>query len=157
MEHNHPSSSLQRLETSTGRIDANINEIKDYLQRSEKAVSQSKLPPTVSNHPGLKDDDISKSFFSVALLKRSQITQNWALIGLSDWIGAGRWWLLRVSCQCGHGLIFLSHSVIGSNGSPSENEVPTHGDGFSAWIPKPRQGILDIDRCRCTTSSAQLS
>jgi hypothetical protein len=99
MEINHSSSSLQRLETATGRIEAHVNEIKVYLRRSETTGDLSNSPPTVSNHPGLKDDDVSKQIFSIALLKKSQVTHNWASIGLSEWIGAGRWWLLRVSCQ----------------------------------------------------------
>ncbi|KAF8533127.1 hypothetical protein BDD12DRAFT_762762 [Trichophaea hybrida] len=84
-------SSLQRLETTTTKIVTRVNEIKDYLRRSETGG----LPlPSVSGHPGLGDDEIFKETFG--------ISQNWASIGLHEWIGAGRWWLLKVSYHCSY-------------------------------------------------------
>jgi hypothetical protein len=51
----------------------------------------------VSPQPGLDDDDVVLASFSATLLQNLPTSQHWASIGVSEWIGAGRWWLLKVS------------------------------------------------------------
>ncbi|KAF8247938.1 hypothetical protein K440DRAFT_284300 [Wilcoxina mikolae CBS 423.85] len=136
-------SSLQRLETTTTKIETRVNEIKDYLRRSETG---SLLLPSVSGHPGLGDDEVFKETFSAAIKKKAQISQPWASIGLREWIEAGRWWLLKVRYRCSYEAP-PSHTGIVPNGS-SLNRYSQRNrtwNSFPTWIPQPRQSCLDIN------------
>ncbi|KAF8249029.1 ankyrin [Wilcoxina mikolae CBS 423.85] len=83
-------SSLQRLESTSQKIESGVNEIKDYLQRSGTGDLSS--PPTVTASVG---DNLSKISFSQILMRNAEITSKWTSIGIEDWIRAGRWWLLK--------------------------------------------------------------
>jgi hypothetical protein len=132
---NSPSSSLQRLEATTGRIETQVNEIKDYLRRSETGTLSL---PKVSSPPGFDDDDIFKASLSAALLQSSQKSQHWASIGVSDWIGVGRWWLLKVSCESTRTFVALSsYTGIGANGSVQRYYLTRNGNSFPTWISEP--------------------
>ena len=88
-----PSSSLERLETSTMKIERRLSSIRELIDKSQAAHGQ----PTLSG-PAIKtENNLVKFELSSILMKHAEAFTSWKAIGINDWINAGRWWLLKVS------------------------------------------------------------
>ena len=87
------SSSLQRLETSTLKIEGRLRSIRELIDKSDRH----ELQPTLSGPVTTKETNLLKFEFSATLMKNAETTSPWKAIGIKDWINAGRWWLFKVS------------------------------------------------------------
>ncbi|KAK0513396.1 hypothetical protein JMJ35_004382 [Cladonia borealis] len=82
-------SSLQRIEISHEVLANNVQTIKDCIA-SNKAVTGCKVPALSAI-----DDDLMSTTLSANLMTNAEASQPWNTIGFDQWIGAGKWWLLR--------------------------------------------------------------
>lgn len=82
------SSSLQRMETITSKVEKGVNDIKDMIR--SPAVGA----PTIST---IQDDRLFSVSLSQTLMKNAEIGRKWSAIGVDEWIQAGSWWLLKVT------------------------------------------------------------
>lgn len=86
-----PSSSLQRIESTTLKLEKGVNDIKGLIRRSTN--DSSSAPPVLSVLDGEKVFAVS---FSAKLMKNAEGGRKWSAIGVDEWIQGGRWWLLKV-------------------------------------------------------------
>lgn len=82
-----PSSSLQRIESSTMRLERRFSQIGEFIQKVEGT-------PIISG--------VNRAFktplLSAELMKNAEVgRRRWSAIGVDEWIQAGRWWLLKVN------------------------------------------------------------
>lgn len=85
------------MESATKVIDANVTEIKRYIQDSAQLRSGlSSEVPTIS---AISDagDGTYLATISATLMKNAEASQPLSSIGIDRWIQAGRWWLLKAS------------------------------------------------------------
>lgn len=66
-----------------------VRAIKSYVA-SNQAVIESKVPVLSTI-----DDDLMSTTLSASLMINAEASQPWSTIGFDQWIGAGKWWLLR--------------------------------------------------------------
>lgn len=75
------------------KLERRFSEIGDIIQKSVTDA------PRISgvNAGGCK---ITLIQLNAALMKSAQVGQRvWSSIGVDEWIQAGRWWLMKVSCM----------------------------------------------------------
>jgi len=87
------SSSLERLENSTNKIERRLSDIKSFIRKAEDHGTMTTTPRVSSSITG---DEIFDLKLSKTLMKSAEVSGRWAAIGIDQWIQAGRWWLLRV-------------------------------------------------------------
>ena len=90
MQHAHTqaSSSLERIEKKNDQMLNDIDKIQDLINA---------LPVT----PMLSavNEKSSQIILSQRFLKEAEKLRPWTAIGFDDWLGAGRWWLLKAQTQ----------------------------------------------------------
>jgi hypothetical protein len=91
------SSSLARIESTTKVVEANIIEIKDYIQVSVAQQSEKFTKVPVLSAKVDSGDAICLAIINAGLMKHAENFQPWSSIGIDRWIHAGWWWLLKVS------------------------------------------------------------
>ncbi|KAF8244856.1 hypothetical protein K440DRAFT_557690 [Wilcoxina mikolae CBS 423.85] len=130
------SSSLERIENATNKIERRLIDIKTFIRKGEGNGIDA---PKVSRSIG--DDEIFGLRFSVALLKSAETPGRWAAIGIDQWIPAGRWWLMKAQMEI-------------DTRSPSDATVPQGGYMNlvkASWIlvdviaRHPQSNVLDSD------------
>ncbi|RPA79535.1 hypothetical protein BJ508DRAFT_211068 [Ascobolus immersus RN42] len=87
--------SLLQFQSSLDSIDNNIQDIKDMIgmNRTERA-----LPMVSDMIGGAEGQSIDWMFLTRKFARNAEEKRNWASIGVSEWINAGRWWLMQVPC-----------------------------------------------------------
>ncbi|KAF8536972.1 hypothetical protein BDD12DRAFT_982467 [Trichophaea hybrida] len=88
------SSSLERIENATNKIERRLSDIKSFIQKGEGNGIDA---PKVSRSIG--DDEIFGLKFSAVLMKSAEAPGRWAAIGIDQWIPAGRWWLMKAQME----------------------------------------------------------
>ena len=68
---------------------SDVQAIKNYIA-SNQAVIGSKAPALSA-----LDDELMSTTLSASLMANAEASQPWSTIGFDQWIGAGKWWLLR--------------------------------------------------------------
>ena len=68
---------------------SDVQAIKNYIA-SNQAVIGSKAPALSA-----LDDELMSTTLSASLVANAEASQPWSTIGFDQWIGAGKWWLLR--------------------------------------------------------------
>ena len=70
-------------------MESDVQAIKSYITSNQANVG--------SKSPALSavDDDLMSTSLSASLMTNAEASQPWSTIGLDQWVGAGKWWLLR--------------------------------------------------------------
>ena len=68
---------------------SDVQAIKNYIA-SNQAVIGSKAPAL-----SVLDDELMSTTLSARLMADAEASQTWSTIGFDQWMGAGKWWLLR--------------------------------------------------------------
>lgn len=88
------SSSLQRVESISLKVDGGVSEIKRMIRDHGRPVIRDPQALVISV---IEDDRVFAITLSATFMKNAEVGRGWSAIGLDEWIAAGTWWLLKVS------------------------------------------------------------
>ncbi|RPB07542.1 hypothetical protein P167DRAFT_495646 [Morchella conica CCBAS932] len=93
-------SSLQRIESSTQKLERRFSRIDELVQKFESQGS-----PEAPSISAVNDKALKKTLLSMKLMENAEVgKRRWSAIGVDEWIQAGRWWLLKSQSDLSAGL-----------------------------------------------------